>query len=1499
MDRKTVEAFLKADGYGDLSNLEGVINIESAYSQPYVDIFQKVDNKKKLIRHEYTPFLWAKDIDFDEVFTSDVIEISPQIINNTFFFHDGKVYEINKNAFFIKENEFNNKHIYKILIETFEERQALFLKKKNEYGIDIKQLSFKEDIERLANGFKWLFKIDKYKASYTSNPLYLYNSNGDKRKLNGSYNDLSQFFKEAGLDIHDRNITRFDKNKYITFFNDLPFEKQMEHFLKSYTYFQKAKPGLDILNIFNISFNKNDIRDVVDIYFKDEINDYYDMVGLTITTFGINNLKEKVQVNNNGNKGITYINDPNILYLTPNEEIDSITINNVYKLFNGVKKIGKNFTKSKIFIKYINEINKIISGNYYGVSIDISYKDLFGSYYTDFINALKSILVFKETNNNSLKIDKVFEYIDIIGIEKFVKKIPKSFTISINEDYLQKLCDLKDEDHLISLYNTNVGRKYINLCKYEGWDIINEHQSLFYTISPASQFMYERGVRLFKGMTFDDFTILTFDIETRAQKGNESNKNAALSPLLGEIFSIGIKTNKGYEKVIHINNHKEEKEAIETFFTILGEIDPDIILGYNSEDFDFPFIEKRLELLGGVAMNQDGEETVVDYIRNILKKYNDDKIPYFKLYYRREATLKVGGDVEKYKQTNMYGKMIFDGIHQIKKLAAIDGRESLSLKNNVKYERINKSNRVYVKGDEIGKIDGDTRTYFFNEEDGTYFVNEIPIEIENEIYDKKNIKRDDNGIIFYKNNTKLYINSEADPDYFYSECVNILTLKKDDDITSYKDSLYHKIRDYETLVIPKQRFGLSYPKRQSVINFLSELKNDFSDIQKVYYDVDFNKYQKVSGRYIVERYLIDDLWETQELFRKTAQSSFMLAYWIPINAQKVFTMGNSSMWKILIGAWFYHNNLTIPDFDKPREINGGLIGMFESGYIRNVIKYDASSLYPSVKLAYLPPPQWDITGITDGLLHFFLDTRLEYKLLKGKYAAEGDKTKEQLYDVLQLPLKIFINSYYGFLGAWNVSPFSDMVSAHGITAISRTVARHMIYWFESKGFRAIYSHTDGINFAFSDSMLDFSYVGKGSNWLVQKDKLYEGLKGYVALYNDTFMVGRMGIDIDGIDHSCINIAKSNVVHLKIVKDQLKLGIVGGLVKKDTPIYIKEFIEENLIDLMTKDPRIFVKNYLDYINKITNCQIKGINIAKKIKFKGLDVYNNIYKTRVAAYELIKKKQLPIDIGTLFYYYNNGENDSDFSVIKEVIGKFDISSFTNNQIDNIIKRLQDKDNLKNMLVKAEEAGYFSFSKQRVNGKLIKKIFHLDDMSNCTNVLHKIEISKTKKGNTKKLVVIKESEELNITDLPLDDQQSLIKYNPTKYVEAFVSALKSLFLVFPVSVRKKLAVTVDKKTKKINIPQFDNDEIQLISGIPLEGHEDNQQNKEDLLNMDLMEKNFWLDSKMSPLWLTNQTMIDNNFYYLLEDNSYTNESTDDFMLLLNQNAMIYHQTFIPIFN
>ncbi len=100
------------------------------------------------------------------------------------------------------------------------------------------------------------------------------------------------------------------------------------------------------------------------------------------------------------------------------------------------------------------------------------------------------------------------------------------------------------------------------------------------------------------GGNFSDFRIMSFDLEVYNPKGMPNSKN-------NEIIMIGISSNVGVEKVIStkgkdldfVETVSTEKEMIERFVDIVKENNIDIIVGYNSDNFDFPYLRDRAKLL--------------------------------------------------------------------------------------------------------------------------------------------------------------------------------------------------------------------------------------------------------------------------------------------------------------------------------------------------------------------------------------------------------------------------------------------------------------------------------------------------------------------------------------------------------------------------------------------------------------------------------------------------------------------------------------------------------------------------------------------------------------------------------------------------------------------------------------------------------------------------------------------------------------------------------------
>ena len=110
-----------------------------------------------------------------------------------------------------------------------------------------------------------------------------------------------------------------------------------------------------------------------------------------------------------------------------------------------------------------------------------------------------------------------------------------------------------------------------------------------------------------------NFRMMSFDLEVR-------NPHGMPNPDDDEIIMIGIDSNVGISKVIStkgtefeedemnfIETVSSEKEMIESFVKTVKEANIDIIIGYNSDNFDLPYLRDRAKLLGvDLDLGMDG-----------------------------------------------------------------------------------------------------------------------------------------------------------------------------------------------------------------------------------------------------------------------------------------------------------------------------------------------------------------------------------------------------------------------------------------------------------------------------------------------------------------------------------------------------------------------------------------------------------------------------------------------------------------------------------------------------------------------------------------------------------------------------------------------------------------------------------------------------------------------------------------------------------------------------
>lgn len=476
----------------------------------------------------------------------------------------------------------------------------------------------------------------------------------------------------------------------------------------------------------------------------------------------------------------------------------------------------------------------------------------------------------------------------------------------------------------------------------------------YLVVPPVEQYMIATGRRFFKGYEdYDEVYRMIFDLETEG-----------LDPKKNRINQIGIRTNRGFEKIITIEgNTKEEKDvnelvSIDTFFKIIYQFQPDIITAHNGENFDWNFIIERCNTLGMPI-----EQITSKYFNGESVRKSD-----------RESILKLGGEMEKFRPTIVPTITITDSLHAVRRAQAIDSNFlKADLKYSTEYLGKKKPNRVYVPGDKIFSVWGDkTNQYAHNDVDGKWY------------------------------------------------CI-------DDE----------------------------HPLKEG--------------------------YNTVTGKYIVERYLLDDIWECDKVEHQLNTANFLICKMLPIPYSKATVMGTAGQWKSIMMAWSYENDLAIPMFGESKTFTGGLSRLLKVGFVDNVAKFDYNSLYPSIILTWRISDRNDLMNSMLSFLEYVLTQREKYKKLKKQSEKKADKIKESInngevsedkleemnalitkyeaeesfYDKQQLPLKILGNSFFGSYGAPNVFPWGSLKCAEQTTCTGRQMLRLMISYFTNIGYAPI------------------------------------------------------------------------------------------------------------------------------------------------------------------------------------------------------------------------------------------------------------------------------------------------------------------------------------------------------------------------------------------------------------------------------------------------------------
>ena len=1006
----------------------------------------------------------------------------------------------------------------------------------------------------------------------------------------------------------------------------------------------------------------------------------------------------------------------------------------------------------------------------------------------------------------------------------------------------------------------------------------------YLVVTPIEQYMISTGKRMFKGYDdYDQCLRLIFDWETT---GLDTKRDRIEK--FGMSFNRPVKY-KGklmdFKQIFHVKGDtKEEKDASEmegiiNFLKIIYTFKPDIITAHNGEAFDWNILIGACERLGTTL-----EELSVPFFEGVGITKNP-----------RETILKLGGEIETFHQTIVPGCIVTDSLHAVRRAQALDSNMLFSnLKYVTKYSKIVKPDRVYVPGDRISEIGADKKhLYAFCMTDGDWYL-----------YDPKapSTKKVEPNPEFTIEYFQKQINEEQSADYhkeyreflasrYYENKIDELIEKGDD----YEIDAFEETWDDSTITLSDLAdYAKDYPYEQYLEDVIFSDKRDAQTLYNDYiasiekqnvfkkgkeadkftmYTRNYveDGYTLVSGEYVIDRYLTDDLWECDRVEHRYNTSNFLVCKMLPVPFQKCCTMGTAGQWKALMLAWSYENNLAIPPFGESKTFTGGLSRLLRVGFVDNVAKFDYNSLYPSIILTWAISDRKDLMHSMLAFLEHVLTQREKYKKLKKaankkaeaikvklqnhEYTTkeEGEvlrqemlkwKAEEAFNDKKQLPLKIFGNSFFGSYGAPNVFPWASIDCAERTTCTGRMSLRLMIYWFNSLGYAPIVGDTDGFNFKLPHkSKFRYTdahpYISTGLSRETEEGKAYTGFKADVAEFNDMFMcdmhysdnaVNKMGLGIDEVVSATINFSRKNYADYfpeNPFPEDIKM--VGNTIKsKKMPEYIAKFLEKGIRLLEQKKGQEFLNEYYTYIDKIYNYQIPMKMIASKGKVKkSLEDYIKDCttitkagrpKSRQAWMELAIREGLDVNMGETIYYINTGKSKSQADV-KKVTHYYTMSELT----DIFSNGEREKKDVKVSLEK-------EWKTNNVDGKLAPK-----DKKLAFNEYVKKHHSEVK---------IEEEIILNCRLVPIEviESESDIycedgeEYNVPKYIDQFNKRITPLLVCFHPDIRNKILIT-----NPSDKPYFTKKECRLCSGFP--NKEGDQDTYEQLMTMDDKEIRFWL--------------------------------------------------------
>ncbi|MBL0225788.1 MAG: DNA polymerase II [Geobacteraceae bacterium] len=372
------------------------------------------------------------------------------------------------------------------------------------------------------------------------------------------------------------------------------------------------------------------------------------------------------------------------------------------------------------------------------------------------------------------------------------------------------------------------------------------------------------------------------------------------------------------------------------------------------------------------------------------------------------------------------------------------------------------------------------------------------------------------------------------------------------------------------------------------------------------------------------RYNLDDVRETQALFRLLAYPWFLQTRIFPYPFQNCPLRGNATRINTLFLREYLHRGHSIPGrTSETTPFEGGYTELAREGVCGPIVHCDVASLYPSLMLTYRLGPGKDSLGLFLPMLAELRRFRLNAKQSAREAAADGER---HYFDALQQVFKVLINSFFGYLGA-ALHNFSDPEAAAEVTRLGRVTIRNMIDLLKAEAAEPVEIDTDGVYF--------------------------RPPQGCETEEQEQALVGRISSGLpEGIDVELDGRFRSMFAYKS--KNYALLGYDGRIIIRGSSLrsrgierYLREFMREMITLLLTGDSSGVEQLYESYVARLRS---RELDVAWVARTETINESPFAYREKVrlgkrnpsAAFEIALAAQRSYRAGDQISYYVSGSS-----------------------------------------------------------------------------------------------------------------------------------------------------------------------------------------------------------------------------------------------------------------